>query len=455
MNANEVNAGFSRRRFLGVAGGGLGALVFGASGCARDPGPASDPGPGGAPSATGLATGDVEGEITWAIRDYFAGQAEELIAAYQQFRPGVSIGLELLPTDEATYLQRISTARIGDNLPDVIATATNFVDIFANSGVTVDLAPLFGPDGFSDDYFVGSLFEAYRVKTGPSEGEIHGLPQSADAVITAYNTAHFEEAGLSAPADNWNWDDFLSAARELTRVEDGTTVRYGAYCDWNVQDLYVPMAQCFGGRVIEEDGSRFLIDSEPMLETWHLLIDPVREGIFASLQTVQASGFGDIFNSGIASMQFTVRAAVPAMRDTVGTFDVQIFPGINGQNKTGAGAVGLAMTPAANQAVAFDFIQWFFSENGGMEILARSYGTVPPIPSLKNSDIWRELPPPPSNNEAFVRAFQNGVLAPTIPVDARNALAEAIREAGERVLLQDRTIEEAFAEANEKANAAL
>jgi ABC-type glycerol-3-phosphate transport system substrate-binding protein len=113
------------------------------------------------------------------------------------------------------------------------------------------------------------------------------------------------------------------------------------------------------------------------------------------------------------------------------------------------------MTPAANQAVAFDFIQWFFSENGGMEILARSYGTVPPIPSLKNSDIWRELPPPPSNNEAFVRAFENGVLAPTIPVDARNALAEAIREAGERVLLQDRTIEEAFAEANEKANAAL
>jgi ABC-type glycerol-3-phosphate transport system substrate-binding protein len=450
MKPNEVNARLSRRRFLGAAGSSvLGVAVLG-SGCTNDSGPT------GAPSATGTgATANVEGEISWAIRDYFAGQAEELIAAYQEFRPAARVNLEILPTDEATYLQRISTANLGDNLPDVIATATNFVDIFASNGVTADLAPLFGPDGFSDDYFVGNLFESYRVKSGPSEGEIHGLPQSADAVITAYNTAHFEEAGIPAPADNWTWDDFLSAAQELTIEENGTTVQYGAYCDWNAQTLYAPMAACFGGKVIEDDGSRFLLDSEPMLETWHLLIDPVRDGTFASLQTVQASGFGDIFNSGVASMQFTVRAAVPAMRDTVGTFDVQMFPGINGENKTGAGAVGLAMTPGAREAVALDFIQWFFSENGGMEVLAASYGTVPPIPSLKNSDIWRELPPPPSNNEAFVRAFEDGVLAPSIPADATNALAEAIRQAGEQVLLEDRTIEEAFAEANEKANAAL
>lgn len=448
MNANLEVDGLSRRRFL-TATGGLAALSFGVGACGSDSdGPSSE-------ESTGLPSGELTGEIRWGIRDYFADQAKELIVAYQAVQPGVKVRLELLPTAEAEYVQRISTARLGGNLPDVIATTTTFVDVFAASGVTADLARLFQEGGFPKDYFVESLYEGFRVGEGRRRGEVHGLPQSADAIITAYNTQHFEEAGLDAPSDDWAWEDFLETAQRLQKKSGDETVRWGAYVDHNAPPLYDPITQSFGGKVIEDDGSSFLLDSDAMLQAWHLLIDPRKEGVFSSLQASQAAGFGDLFNSGTASMQFTVRAAVPAMRSTVETFDVATFPSVNGQNKTGAGAVGLAMTADANEEVSLDFLKWFFSEDGGMTILGASYGTVPPIPSLRNSETWRDLPPPPANNDAFVQAFENGVLPAEIPSNAAGRLAEAISQAGEQVLLNGRSIEEAFAEANDFANEAL
>jgi ABC-type glycerol-3-phosphate transport system substrate-binding protein len=321
--------------------------------------------------------------------------------------------------------------------------------------VTADLAPLFGDGGFPKDYFIQSLVDGFTVSFGKDEGQVHGVPQSADAIITAYNTRHFEEAGLDAPSDDWTWEEFLDTAKKLQQKSGDRITRYGAYVDHNAPPLYNPIAQSYGGKVIEDDGSRFLLDSEPMLKTWHTLIDPRKEGVFSSIQASKAAGFGDLFNNGTASMQFTVRAAVPAMRSTVKTFDVATFPSVNGQRKTGAGAVGLAMTASADQAVTLDFLKWFFSEDGGMKILAASYSIVPPIPSLKNSDIWRSLTAPPANNEAFVKAFETGVLSPNIPPKAAGKLAAALSLAGEQVLLKGRSIEDAFAEANKTANAAL
>jgi ABC-type glycerol-3-phosphate transport system substrate-binding protein len=109
--------GLTRRRFL-AATGGFAAVAFGVAACGDD---SATP---NASKTTAASSAPVAGTISWAIRDYFADQAKELVAAYKSVRPAVTVELQSLPTDEAAYIQRISTARIGNNLPDVIATAT-------------------------------------------------------------------------------------------------------------------------------------------------------------------------------------------------------------------------------------------------------------------------------------------------------------------------------------------
>jgi Bacterial extracellular solute-binding protein len=58
------------------------------------------------------------------------------------------------------------------------------------------------------------------------DGKLYLLPEAWNNMMIYYNTKVFKEAGVSRPADDWTWDDFLALAKRLTSGE-GPSKRFG------------------------------------------------------------------------------------------------------------------------------------------------------------------------------------------------------------------------------------
>ena len=61
-------------------------------------------------------------------------------------------------------------------------------------------------------------------------GKLYFFPTSWNSVVVFYNKDLFDRAGVPYPSANWTWDDFLKAAKALTKRDaDGKVTQYGYF----------------------------------------------------------------------------------------------------------------------------------------------------------------------------------------------------------------------------------
>jgi multiple sugar transport system substrate-binding protein len=101
-------------------------------------------------------------------------------------------------------------------------------------------------------------------------GKLYGLPQKGSTVTMYYNKNLFDKAGLSYPDYSWTFDDFLHAAKKLTRDTDGDgridqigCLPYSVYT-W----LWAS-----GGAILSKDGQRILLMEPATLKGLQFFID--------------------------------------------------------------------------------------------------------------------------------------------------------------------------------------
>jgi multiple sugar transport system substrate-binding protein len=107
-------------------------------------------------------------------------------------------------------------------------------------------------------------------------------------MLLFYNKAVFDAAGVSYPPaaaeDAWTWDEFLDAARKLTRDVSGRhpgepgfdpdqISMYGVSFETDQWYGYLPFIYSNGGEVVDESGSRLLLDSPQAVEAIQRLAD--------------------------------------------------------------------------------------------------------------------------------------------------------------------------------------
>ncbi len=88
-------------------------------------------------------------------------------------------------------------------------------------------------------------------------------------------------------------------------------------------------------------------------------------------------------------------------------------------------------------------------------MLAETYAVMPPLTSLADSAIWRDLPAPPENNDAYLQAIEDGGSYPDIPFNNQAGVRDVVIQAMDEVLINGTSIEDAFTQANIEANDAL
>jgi ABC-type glycerol-3-phosphate transport system substrate-binding protein len=85
------------------------------------------------------------------------------------------------------------------------------------------------------------------------QGQLWGVPAGINAMLTMYNKALFDQAGIPYPQDNWTMDEFLAAAVALTVGDDPETRQYG----YVPQEFELDDLTAF----VERLGAQFLDDS--------------------------------------------------------------------------------------------------------------------------------------------------------------------------------------------------
>ena len=110
---------------------------------------------------------------------------------------------------------------------------------------------------FVEDYLPQTL-DAVRYR-----GRIIALPAELDTAVIFYNKDLFDEAGIPYPEAGWTWDDFLAAAKAMTKPLSDEVIQYGFIGNSGLVGALPIIAEEVGDEVI--DLETFRLDSEPAI----------------------------------------------------------------------------------------------------------------------------------------------------------------------------------------------
>ncbi len=208
------------------------------------------------------------------------------------------IRLAPVPSD---YYTKLSTMIAGGIGPDFFYLSHEQLPAFAAQGALRDLTELIEAD--SDPVtdlssYYPSILSGYRYL-----GRWYGLPWIAQPVILYCNAALFRTAGIPLPDASWDWDQFLAAAKALTRDVDGDgrIDQWGFILSggWPPYEMFVWQN---GAEVVDRQDRPDLRDPRALaaIDFRTGLIHSA--GVAPPLSVVSEMGFSELFRAGKVAM---------------------------------------------------------------------------------------------------------------------------------------------------------
>jgi multiple sugar transport system substrate-binding protein len=162
------------------------------------------------------------------------------IRDFERKHPGVRVENDPV-SNQAEYREKVITSIVSGAPPDVFLMDGIDVPAFAAAEVLLDLRPFAPRVGLDLEAFYPSVLRMFS-----REHEVYAFPKGFSPVVYYYNRALFDAAGLPYPRDGWTWDEFLAAARALTRDldNDGEPDQWGTAV---VRPFYAWQAMLWSG----------------------------------------------------------------------------------------------------------------------------------------------------------------------------------------------------------------
>lgn len=218
---------------------------------------------------------------------------QQLYETFQARNPGVRLSPEGVP-GAGEYVSKVLLSFVAGSPPDAMSLDASSAAIFIESGLLQDLGPYIRRDKAFDlkDFFPNVVDIARRGDA------VYAIPVDFTPMVMYYNKRLFRQAGVPYPKPGWTYDDFLSAAKRLTR--DG---RYGFVLP-NWMPGWILWIWNNGGDVLSPDGHRAsgYLDGPESVEAITFLRDLVlRYKVAPTLSQAAAVGV-DHFANGQAAM---------------------------------------------------------------------------------------------------------------------------------------------------------
>jgi multiple sugar transport system substrate-binding protein len=346
---------------------------------------------------------------------------------------------ELIPFAERDDLiLRLSTSIAGGNPPDLFLMNYRFYGQYAARGALEPVDPyLEDSDVFAAEDFFDTAMTPFQW-----DGEQVCLPQNVSSLVVYYNRDLFEEAGLDLPRKGWTWDDMVSAAKALTRDDDGdgATDVYGLGVDPEIIRV-APFIWSNGGELVDDEAlpTQFAFDGAG-LAAMQLFFD-LRSvhGVTPTDEEAEAEDFESRFLNGRLGMLMESRRVVPTLR-TITDFgwDVASIPA-PGTPVSILHSDAYCLTAGSDEKdAAWRFMEFALGPEG-QRITAEAGRTVPSLRSVAETDAFLDPEADPANGQVFLdqiprlRAVPVISTWPEIEDTANGLLEEAYYTGGQAV----------------------
>jgi multiple sugar transport system substrate-binding protein len=202
------------------------------------------------------------------------GEAElealgKLTEVYLEANPNVEIEWINISGGGPWGRDKLQTMIAGGDAPDVMMLNTGQFEGFASRGALLPLDDFVSAEGFDL-----SIYWPQGIDGSSYQGKLYALPRDMSNVILYYNKDLFDAAGVEYPTDDWDWNDLLAAAQELTIDKDGD----GQIDQWgfavnNTVWVWVGFVWANGGRALSVDRRECLLEEPEAVEALKFYFD--------------------------------------------------------------------------------------------------------------------------------------------------------------------------------------
>lgn len=234
----------------------------------------------------------------WTWDPTMKDQNDQIIAKYEAEHPNVKINNTIIDTTE--YWTKIRIQAQQRKLPDVFTMSSGYLEEWAENGLMYNLDPLIARDHTTDKFY-GAMLDS--TKSIAKSDHVYALPFALVTTVLFYNKDMFDAAGVAYPTEDWDWDDFLSAAKKLTKDTNGD----GVIDQWGfwVYGRYAQIESWVyanGGNLLNDQKNQFAPDKNAV-DTLNFLYSLVRtEKVAPPQKEMSAFRNQDIFTQGKAAM---------------------------------------------------------------------------------------------------------------------------------------------------------
>lgn len=345
----------------------------------------------------------------------------EIVAKYQaaldRWQQETGIKLELQQVGWSEMRDKVTVAIAGGSPPDVVRVSSAWGDLVADQGMFLDLRPYL--QRHEAQYRFSEFFPASVALWTDAAGRVYALGNDLDMMGFFFNAELFDEAGVERPYE-YTWDQWLDAARKLTRDldGDGRPDQFG-FTNWWFH--YVTLVWANGGELFTPDLTRSALGSPQAREALAFYRRFFELNTVATFEISKAQGYPHSaahFKAGKIAMA-PAGAWMPnyyvwdaQKQQYAFDFDVGHMPAsFRGGRATSLEGSGYAIPAnAANKEDAFRFIAFITSNEWQSEFVTASFPSRQPVAQKAFSG-----PQVPENRAVFLeiaryaRPFPKGV----------------------------------------------
>jgi multiple sugar transport system substrate-binding protein len=359
------------------------------------------------------------------------------IARFNKLYPNVKVDYQPIPADFQTKLK---AAMAGGTAADVFYVDDQLITAFGPTNQLLALDDAMAEAGIDREAFIQPLLSIFTI-----EDKTYALPKDWGTLGLIYLPEAFEQAGIDAPTDDWTWQDLMTAAKTIEEKTD-----FGGFCmgaDWA---RLAPIVFSHGGSFANEDNTAATLDAPEVTQAAQLVVDMKEAGSLVTASDVGAGWCGEAIGKKLVATTLEGGWMVNFMKQNYADVEwqaVQVPSGPKGKADiiftNGIGVNAATKYPKAAAALAV----YLTSPENQAEIAKTGFA----YPARTAQLNLIENP----NDKAISQGSTFDLTRVAYWGPNTGKVNDAVSQALNRIFLGEQTTEEAFAQAQEEAQAAL
>lgn len=348
--------------------------------------------------------------------------------------------------------------------PDVLLLGGDEYEEYAQAGKLFNLEPIIKQEQFDVDGYMPGLIDSLREKGG---GSLYGLTPNFLTSVIFYNADLFAEHGIELPGSGLSWQELFDLAARFKGAGTADEPVYGLDAgDGDAAELLESIARTLKLQRFDAQGENVLLESEGWKQAFRMTADAVRSRTVKVLGAGEAPSYlpsDDLFMNGQAAMVIAGSGLAYNINDPSyskkakkfewGIVPVPVDPANPGESPFASYRETFAISAeSANKRAAWEFIKYVA---GPERASADAQGMLYQLPTRIGfvKDFNGKSAEPLYALKPMDRKYER--TDKKIPKSFDDAYAPLLNEALQAVIDQTSSVDEALANLQQQAQAAL